>query len=143
VPTVERTFSVAPPPADVLAYLKDFANATEWDPGTQSCTQNGAGPVQVGTTWHNVSRVAGVTTELEYELRELTNERIVLVGHNKSATATDTITVRPEGPGSEVTYRADLEMKGVAALMAPAMKLIFERLADATEKQLTQVPTRR
>jgi carbon monoxide dehydrogenase subunit G len=143
VPTVSRTFPVTPPPAAVIEYLKDFSHAEEWDPGTQTCTQNGGGPVQVGTTWHNVSKIAGVKAELEYELTELTDERIVLVGTNKSATSTDTITVLPSGGGSEVTYRADLDMHGVAALMAPAMKLIFERLADDTEKQLSEVLDRR
>ncbi len=139
MPTVSRTFQVTPPPAEVIDYLKDFAHAVEWDPGTETCTQNGAGPVEVGTTWHNVSKIAGVKAELEYELKELTDDRIVLVGTNKSATSTDTISVLPHGTGSEITYRADLEMHGAAALMAPAMKLIFEKLADDTEKQMTEV----
>jgi carbon monoxide dehydrogenase subunit G len=139
MPSVQRTFAVTPPPTEVITYLKDFANATEWDPGTQSCAQNGTGPVQVGTTWHNVSKVAGFTTELEYELTELSDQGLVFVGRNQGATSTDTISVLPSGEGSEITYRADLDMHGVAALAAPAMKLVFERLADQTEQQLTAV----
>ncbi len=34
-------------------------------------------------------------------------------------------------------------MKGAAALMAPAMKVIFEKLANDTEKQLPDVLSRR
>ena len=143
MPTVERTFPVAPPPAEVIAYLKDFAHAEEWDPGTESCTQTSPGPVAVGTRWHNVSKIAGVKAELDYELTELSDEGLVLVGRNESATSTDTISVRPNGSGSEITYRAELEMKGAAALMAPAMKVIFEKLANDTEKQLTEVLSRR
>lgn len=143
MPTVERTFTVVPPPAEVLAYLRDFSNAEEWDPGTESCTQTSTGPVGVGTTWHNVSKIAGVKAELDYELTELADDHLVLVGRNDNATSTDTISVRPSGTGSEVTYRADLEMKGAAALMAPAMKVIFEKLANDTEKQLTDVLSRR
>jgi carbon monoxide dehydrogenase subunit G len=139
VPTVSRTFQVTPPPAAVIAYLKDFSHAQEWDPGTQTCTRNGAGPVQVGTTWHNVSKIAGVKAELDYELTELTDERIVLVGTNRSATSTDTITVHASGGGSEITYRAELAMHGAAALIAPVMKLLFEKLAGDTEKQLSEV----
>src|SRR6478672_10017108 len=107
MPSVQRTFTVTPPPAEVIDYLKDFANATEWDPGTQSCAQNGTGPVQVGTTWHNVSKVAGFTTELEYELTELGTQGWVFVGRNKGATSTDPIPVLRWGGGSEITYRAD------------------------------------
>ncbi len=139
MPSVIRSFTVHPAPAVVIAYLKDFANAEEWDPGTESCTRVGDGPVAVGARWHNVSKIAGVTTELDYELAELTDTRIVLVGRNDSATSTDTITVLPSGEGSEITYHAELDMHGLANLAAPAMKLVFEKLANDTEEQLTRV----
>ncbi|GAA5024079.1 SRPBCC family protein [Terrabacter aeriphilus] len=138
MPSVSRTFTVEKAPAVVVDYLKDFSNAEEWDPGTESCTRIGDGPVAVGAKWHNVSKIAGVTTELEYELVELTDSKVVLVGRNDSATSTDTITVVPSGTGSEITYDADLEMHGAAKLAAPAMKLIFEKLASDTEEQLTR-----
>jgi len=139
MPSVTRSFTVHPAPAVVIDYLKDFANAEEWDPGTESCTRVGDGPVAVGARWHNVSKIAGVTTELDYELTELTDTRIVLVGRNDSATSTDTITVLPSGEGSEITYHADLDMHGVANVAAPAMKVVFEKLANDTEEQLTRV----
>jgi carbon monoxide dehydrogenase subunit G len=138
MPSVSRSFTVHPAPAAVIDYLKDFSNAEEWDPGTESCTRVGDGPVAVGARWHNVSKIAGVTTELDYELTELTDTRIVLVGRNDSATSTDTITVLPSGEGSEITYQADLDMHGLAHLAAPAMKLVFEKLANDTEAQLTR-----
>lgn len=84
MPTVERTFPVAPPPAEVIAYLKDFSNAEEWDPGTKSCTQTTPGPVAVGTTWRNVSKIAGVKAELDYELRELTDDRLSSSGPTRA-----------------------------------------------------------
>ena len=69
--TVSRTFDVRPDPAVVIDYLKDFSNAEEWDPGTESCTRTDAGPVVVGSTWHNRSKIAGVSTELTYTLEQL------------------------------------------------------------------------
>ena len=143
MPVVSRCFQVEAEPQQVLDYLKDFSNATEWDPGTQSCTQEGSGPVEVGTTWHNVSKIAGFTTELTYELVEVAPDRVVLVGRNKGATSTDTITVQPSGTGSEVTYHADLEMHGVSKLASPAMKVIFEKLGDEVQENLTRVLARR
>ena len=139
MPSVTRSFTVRREPAAVIDYLKDFATAEKWDPGTESCTRVGDGPVAVGARWHNVSKIAGVTTELEYELTELTDSRVVLVGRNDSATSTDTITVVPSGEGSEITYHADLDMHGLANLASPAMKLVFEKLANDTEEQLTRV----
>ncbi|MEO3935391.1 SRPBCC family protein [Dermatophilaceae bacterium Soc4.6] len=139
MPTVSRTFTVTPPPQQVLDYLADFGNAPQWDPGTETCRQNGAGPVEVGTSWHNVSTVVGVTTELTYTLREKAPDHIVLVGENDSSTSTDTITVVPVGTGSEITYTAELEMHGAAKLATPVMKLVFEKLASDTEEQMTTV----
>ena len=95
--------------------------------------------VEVGSTWHNVSKIAGVSTELTYELTELTGERIVLVGTNETATSTDTITVVPSGSGSEVTYEATIEMKGAAKLGEPIVKVIFEKVGNDTEDDLTTV----
>jgi len=139
--TVSRTFAVPAAPAAVLDYLKDFGNAVEWDPGTQSCTRTDSGPIEVGAQWHNVSKILGVTAELTYTLEKLEPDTIVLVGRNEKSTSTDTITVRPAGDGTELTYRAELEMHGLAKLATPVMKLEFEKLAGQTEKQLTEVLT--
>ncbi|MGA8257335.1 MAG: SRPBCC family protein [Nocardioides sp.] len=141
--TVSRTFHVKPTPATVLEYLKDFTHAEEWDPGTESCVRtDGTGPVMVGATFHNVSKIAGVSTELDYTLTELTDDTVVLVGKNDTATSTDTITVRPDGAGSEVEYVADIEMKGAAKLAAPVVKVIFEKVGSDTEDQMTEALNR-
>jgi carbon monoxide dehydrogenase subunit G len=139
MPTVSRTFTVTSPPTQVLAYLRDFANAQEWDPGTQSCTRIDNGPVTVGSSWHNVSRIAGVSTELTYVLKESTDTRLVFEGSNNSATSTDTIVITPVEGGARIDYRADLAMHGLAVLMSPGMKVLFEKIAGDTENQLTEV----
>lgn len=142
--TVSRTFDVRTEPAVVVDYLKDFAHAEDWDPGTESCTRTDSGPVAVGSTWHNVSKIAGVSTELDYRLESLTAETIVFKGHNESATSTDTITVfpGPDGTGSRVTYEAVIEMKGAAKLASPIMKLVFEKVGNDTEDDMTAVLNR-
>ncbi|WP_445258968.1 SRPBCC family protein [Nocardioides aurantiacus] len=137
--TVSRTFTVKPAPSVVLEYLRDFSHAEEWDPGTVSCTRNDTGPVRVGSTWHNVSKIAGVSTELTYELTRSTDDTVELVGTNDTARSTDTITVLPHGEGSEVTYRAVIEMKGAARLASPLVKLVFEKVGDDTEDDLVRV----
>ncbi|WP_428341769.1 SRPBCC family protein [Mycobacterium sp.] len=139
MPTVSRQFSVKPPPSQVVEYLKHFENTEEWDPGTQTCTRTSDGQVGEGSTWHNVSKIFGVTAELTYTLEQLTASRLVFVGDNKSSTSRDTITVDAAGSGSVLTYRADLTMKGAAKLLNPVMKLVFEKLATDTEKQMTTV----
>jgi carbon monoxide dehydrogenase subunit G len=140
--TVERSFTVTAPADVVVDYLSDFGHAEEWDPGTQRCTRNDAGPIAPGARWHHVSKVLGVTTELTYTLKELNTDTIVLVGTNAGATSTDTITVRPNGAGSRLTYHVDLEMHGISKLAAPVMKREMEKLGTETESQMTRVLNR-
>lgn len=139
MPTVTRTFEVETAPAAVIDYLKDFANAEEWDPGTESCRPLGEGPVQIGSRWHNKSTVAGVSTELVYELTELTDERVVFVGTNDTATSTDTITVTPAGTGSQITYQAEIVFNGVAKVADPLAKVVFEKVGKDTEENLQKI----
>lgn len=139
MPVVSRTFSVSPPPSQVIDYLKDFGNAVEWDPGTQKCTREDDGPIREGSSWHNVSKIMGVTADLTYTLETLTDSNLVFVGKNKSSTSTEKIYVDAADTGSVITYRNELEMHGPIALLNPALKLYFEKLANDTEKQLKSV----
>jgi carbon monoxide dehydrogenase subunit G len=139
---ISRTFTVDPAPSVVLDYLKDFSHAEQWDPGTETCERLDSGPVTVGSRWHNTSKIAGVSTELDYELKELTDSKVVFVGTNDTATSTDTITVVPSGTGSEITYDADIELKGAAKLGTPVVKLVFEKIGSDTEDDMVAVLNR-
>jgi carbon monoxide dehydrogenase subunit G len=139
VTRVSRTFTVAAAPGVVVPYLADFGNAVRWDPGTEQCTRVDSGPVQVGSSWHNTSKIAGISTELTYTLEQLTDDRVVLVGRNDTATSTETIDVEPDGAGSRVTYTNDLEFHGAAKLATPVAKVVFEKLGNDTERQLSEV----
>lgn len=139
MPTVSRTFTVTATPDQVLGYLADFGNAEEWDPGTDRCTRIDDGPVRVGASWHNETTIAGVSTELTYVLEEWADDTVVLVGRNDTATSTEIMTVKPDGTGTELTYRNEVELNGAAKLAGPAVKLVFEKIGVDTEKKLTEV----
>ena len=136
--TVSRTFTVKPPPAVVVPYLADFTHAEQWDPGTVSCVREDQGPVRVGSSWHNTSKLFGITTELTYTLEQLTDSRIVLVGRNKTATSTERIDITPSADGSRVAYANELHFNGAAKLVTPLAKLLFEKLGNDTERQITE-----
>ena len=138
---VTRTFTVATPLPEVGAYLSDFGNAVEWDPGTVSCERMESGPVRVGARWHNTSKIAGVETELVYELEQLEPNRITFVGRNDTATSTDDITlVAGEAAGTtQVTYHAVIEFHGAAKLASPIAKVVFEKVGNDTEESLKRV----
>jgi len=135
--TISRTFTVAAGVEAVLAHLMDFGNAN-----TRQTVRADNGPLAVGASWHNTSKVLGVTSELTYTLQVVERDRLVFVGRSEGATATDTITVRPVAGGSEVTYHVDIEMHGLAKLATPVMRAELERLGDETSAGLTDALNR-
>ena len=62
--TVTRTIRTTAPLDAVWAYLSDFTNAEQWDPGTVTCKRTDAGPIDVGATYENVSEFRGRKTTL-------------------------------------------------------------------------------
>src|SRR5690242_11102622 len=118
--TIQRVLTVGRPVETVFGYLADFEHTNEWDPGTVRTTRlDGGGGV--GTTYRNISRFNGRETELTYTVVEVSSpERLRFRGVNKTVTASDTITLRPVGPGeTELTYLAEFEFHGVARLAVP------------------------
>ena len=137
---VVRRFTVAKPATAVIDYLKDFGHAVDWDPGTESCRRQDSGPVGVGSRWHNVSRFLGRRAELSYELTVLEPGHLVFIGTNDGATSTDDIQITSlPGGDSEVSYRVSLKLHGVSKLAAPVVKIAFERIADRTAGQMSEV----
>lgn len=132
--TIERVVTVDKPIESVYAYLSDFETTTEWDPGTVS-TVRMTGDGGVGTKYRNTSSFAGRETDLEYVVQAVEPLRKVqLRGENQTVVALDTMTFRSTGVGTEVTYRAEFELKGVARLAGPVLKGQFKKLGDEAEE---------
>ncbi|MFI6095457.1 SRPBCC family protein [Lentzea sp. NPDC051213] len=138
---VERTFTVASTPEGVVDYLRDFARAEQWDPGTVTCTRLDDGPVEVGSRWRNVSTFLGRKTELVYELTRDEPDGLQFVGTNDTATSTDDISITAgASPGTtRIGYHAHLEFRGLARFGAPVAKLALEKLGNDTERNLVRV----
>ena len=133
---VRRTITVQQPADKVVAYLKDFSNSEQWDPGTITTKRVGNGPVEVGSAWKNVSEFRGRKTELEYRLTRAESRRLTFVGENKTATSTDDLTFRDIEGGTEIEYHAHFEFHGLAKLATPFLKGPLEKLGDDTEQQM-------
>lgn len=134
---VERTFTVSKPIEAVFAYLSDFENTEEWDPGTVSTKRTG-GDGGLGTTYANKSEFMGRETELAYETVGYVEPTFFQCrGRNKTATATDSMTFTAVGDGTQIHYRADFEFHGVVKFVAPlVVKPKLSSLADETVEQI-------
>ncbi|SIS21661.1 SRPBCC family protein [Williamsia sterculiae] len=135
---IQRTFTVKAPQATVVSYLRDFAHAEQWDPGTQSCSQIGGGDITVGTCWRNVSKLFGITTELTYRLVRDDPDHLVFEGTNKSATSVDDISIREAGnETSSITYHAKITFNSKAApLINPIATAGFTYIGKKVEEDM-------
>lgn len=134
---IVRTLTVPRPQQEVFAYLRDFTNTEEWDPGTVATTlEEGSGGE--GTRYHNVSRFLGRKTELTYVVEEDSPPHTLrLRGENKTVVAHDTMTLKPTATGgTELTYRAEFAFTGLARWLAPLAAPAFRKLGDDAEEGL-------
>lgn len=143
MPTIERTVTVEKPPSLVWDYLSDFTRTEEWDPPTVSTTRT-AGDGGVGTVYHNVTKVLGNETELDYHVTDyVEGERLELRASTSSMDLHDTLTVEPRGTGTVVHYRAEFTPSGAAKLasplMAPALKVLGDKAAEQMQECLERL----
>ncbi|HZM67206.1 MAG TPA: SRPBCC family protein [Nakamurella sp.] len=136
--TVQRTVTTTWDPRSTFEYLSAFEHTAEWDPGTPVCEKQSEGPVAVGSRYHAVAEFRGKRQSIDYVVTELGDEHIRLRGENKTVLGIDTITVRPSGSGSEVTYKAEFSLKGLAAVATPFVGPLFEKLGDPAAQGMKQ-----
>ena len=134
--SAHRTFTTTSAPDVVYAFLSDFENAEEWDPGTVECRRvDGDGGV--GTRYRNVSSFLGRTTTVDYVTSELNPPTFVhFEGHNEQFTGHDRIRMQAAGTGTEVTYDAQFVFHGASRVAVPLVALYLPYLAKKTVAQL-------
>jgi carbon monoxide dehydrogenase subunit G len=133
---LQRTVETNASPEAVFAYLSDFTNTNEWDPGTvQTVLVSGDGGV--GTTYRNTSKFMGRETELTYEVvKHQPNSLFALRGENSSVIANDSMEIAPNGFASRVTYTADFQFKGIGRFLAPLLAPGLKKLGDEAQEGL-------
>jgi carbon monoxide dehydrogenase subunit G len=136
--SAQRTFTTSAPPDVVHAFLADFANAEEWDPGTVECTRV-EGDGGVGTRYRNVSSFLGRRTTVEYVTEELEPPTYVhFHGSNEQFTGHDRIRLETSGAGTRVRYDADLGFHGASRAVVPLVALYLPFLANRTARQMRE-----
>jgi carbon monoxide dehydrogenase subunit G len=139
---LQRSVETKATPEAVFAYLSDFTNTNEWDPGTVR-TVLVSGDGGVGTIYRNTSRFMGHETELTYEVVDHRPDRVfALRGENSSVIAHDTMEIEPAGFASKVTYTADFQFKGLGKLVAPLIRPALKKLGDEAEEGLRKALAR-
>lgn len=138
----QRTVTVDQPVEKVFAYMSDFTNTMEWDPGTVRTVRE-SGDGGVGTRYHNTSKFMGRETELVYVVEAVEpNRRFVLRGENKTLVAHDIMEFSGGADHTTVTYTGDFALKGLTRLAAPLLAPAFNKLFDDAEGQMREALSR-
>ncbi len=139
-----RYVTTVPTPLDAdeaFARVAHLSNFEKWDPGvTNSVQVKGSGP-GVGAIYDvSVKTFTGGSMVLSYHVTEfIEGERIVAVADSSALRSYDIITVAssPTG-GSELTYDAELTLKGVFRPGNLLLGLVFDKIGDAADKGLRE-----
>ncbi len=126
------TVTTSRAPAEVFDYLANFSTVAEWDPGVKEAYPVNTGGVRRGARFRVVARFLGREVPLTYRTVELDRpRRVVLRADSGAVVSDDTISVRPlPDGGAQVTYEADLRLKGPARIAELPMRVLFRRIGD-------------
>ena len=116
---------------EVFDYMATFSNVSEWDPTAAEAHPIDGNEAGIGARFHVLVRWLGREIPLEYTTTVYERpKRVVLRAENSSTISEDTITVEPTSTGCEMTYEAQLTLKGVMRIIDPIFGLAFKRLGD-------------
>jgi carbon monoxide dehydrogenase subunit G len=127
---------------EAFAYLADFANSEEWDPGVVSAERIDDGPVGVGSRYRVGVRQGDRVAMMEYRIsvHDAPN-RVVLIGDGSGISAVDDIRFERAARGTTVDYTADIKLNGLLRLVQPFLGGTFAKIArdaaDGIERTLT------
>ncbi len=128
---VRKEIQVARPLADAFAYVADFSNSAEWDPGIPEAKRITDGPVRQGSAFEVVALFRGKRQRFHYVVTAFEAERrVVLTGEGEKARSVDEITFEPAGAGTRIVYVADIRLRGIARVAGPLLAPIMNRMAD-------------
>lgn len=126
------------PQAEVFEHLSDFTTIAGWDPGVASSTHTGGTKGEVGCRFHVEQDTAGPNIGIDYVITEIAHpHHVTLRGTNAWLVSIDTITVEPTATGCEVTYDAEIKLKGPLRLFDPVMSLGLKRIGAKAKQGLT------
>ena len=119
------------PAETVFAYLEDFTNAADWDPGVAAAERLGDAPIGVGSRFALDLAVAGRTQRWVYEVeRHQAPDRVTFASRTRRATGIDDVTVTSTADGCTVGWDASFRFNGLLGrLVDPVFDLAFRRIA--------------
>jgi hypothetical protein len=124
------------PAEEVFDFLADLRNESRWNPRTRRLTLATSGPIAAGAVFRGEYQGLGVlvTTLTEYDRPS----RIRFRSEGPRARIDGVFEIAPAGQGVDVALDAEVQPRGVLALLAPMMGPAFRRQNAVAAVRLTQ-----
>jgi carbon monoxide dehydrogenase subunit G len=127
---LHETIDTPLPIDDAFAFVADFANASQWDPGVATSERLDDGPVGAGARYRLGIRMRGRVAPMEYRITTFEPpRRVVLTGEGSNVSAVDDIRFEPTASGTRIDYSADIRLGGWLRLAAPFAGGAFRKIA--------------
>ncbi len=135
-----KTIEVPCAAAEAFAYVSDFSHVAEWDPAVVESRALGDGSrIDVGSRFELVGLFRGKRQRFEYVVTALEEgRRIRLVGEGEKARSRDEIRVDRVRGSTQISYEADIRLKGARRVAEPFLGSTFRRMGDAALDGLAQ-----
>jgi carbon monoxide dehydrogenase subunit G len=142
--TLNERIETALPLDEAFAFIADFANSKDWDPGVATSVPLDPGPVAVGSRYQLGIRRGDNVASMEYVVTAFEPlRRVVLAGEGSGVSAVDDIRFEATpGGGTRIDYMADIRLRGVRRLAAPfaggAIAKIVRQGRDGMQRALDE-----
>ena len=141
--TLNERIETTLPIEAAFAYVADFANAQEWDPGVETAERIDDGPVGVGARYRLGVHLGGRVAPMEYEIAAFEPpSRVVLTGSGSGVSAVDEIRFERAGTGTRIDYTAEIRLGGLLRLIQPflggAFRNVAQKAADGMRRTLAE-----
>ena len=127
-----KTIEVPCSPGEAFDYVSDFSHVAEWDPAVvESRALGDDSRIDVGSRFELIGLFRGNRQRFEYIVTELEEgRRISLLGDGEKARSRDEISVADVDGKTQITYEADISLKGVRRAAEPFLGRMFRRMGD-------------
>ncbi|MEM9202306.1 MAG: SRPBCC family protein [Actinomycetota bacterium] len=127
------------PPSEAFVFVAELTNLPQWDPGVETSRQvrgDGPGPDAA----YEVKLANPQSMTLTYETTSYDGEALstTLVAKYSWFTSVDTVTATPSGDGADVTYDAELRLRGPLALGDLFLRPVFNKIGDKAARGLVK-----
>jgi carbon monoxide dehydrogenase subunit G len=127
--TLHERVETTLPIEDVFAYVADFANSRDWDPGVATAERLDTGPIGLGSRFRLGVRLGSRVAPMVYTISAFEPpSRVVLTGSGSGVSAVDEMRLEVLGTGTRLDYTADIRLGGLLRLMQPFLGGAFAKI---------------